>query len=138
MRRACRRVGSELLEVALDLPVADLGAVLVPLGPLGLDEVVEDVVAEGFPDDLVPLQLVERVAERARQLPTGSPSSRPFSTPSRPAAIIAAKARYVFEDGSGQRTSTRVPSMDLPGETIGTRMRAERFVRPQVRYVGAS
>ena len=62
----------------------------------------------------------------------------PFSTPSRPAAIIAAKARYVFDDGSGQRTSTRVPSMDLPGETIGTRMSAERFVRPQVRYVGAS
>jgi hypothetical protein len=26
----------------------------------------------------------------------------------------------------------------LAGETIGTRMSAERFVRPQVRYVGAS
>ena len=64
---------------------------------------------------------------------TGSPSSMPFSTPSRPAAIIAAKARYVFDDGSGQRTSSRVPSIDLPGETIGTRMSAERLVRPQVR-----
>ena len=55
-----------------------------------------------------------------------------------PAAIITAKARYVLEDGSGQRTSARVPSIDLPGEIIGTRMRAERFVRPQVMYVGAS
>src|SRR4029078_12282034 len=69
---------------------------------------------------------------------TGSARVTPLSTPSRPAAIIAANARYVFDDGSGQRTSQRVPSIDLPGDTIGTRMSAERFVRPQVRYVGAS
>ena len=62
----------------------------------------------------------------------------PFSTPSRPAAIITANARYVLDEGSGQRTSARVPSIDLPGETFGTRISAERFVRPQVRYVGAS
>ena len=69
---------------------------------------------------------------------TGSASSRPFSTPSRPAAIIAANARYVLDDGSGQRTSIRMPSAERPGETFGTRMSAERLVRPQVRYVGAS
>ena len=56
-----------------------------------------------------------------------------FSTPSSPAAIIAANARYVFDDGSGQRTSARVPSTERPGDTIGTRMRADRLVRPQVR-----
>ena len=73
-----------------------------------------------------------RLAERARQLldaAFGDPRGvhleealldrrrqrQARSTPSRPAAIITAKARYVFEDGSGQRTSARVPSMDLPG-----------------------
>ncbi len=44
----------------------------------------------------------------------------------------------MFEAGSGHRTSMRVPSIDLPGDTIGTRMSADRFVRPQVWYVGAS
>ena len=49
-----------------------------------------------------------------------------------------AKARYVFDDGSGQRTSQRVASIERPGETFGTRISAERLIRPQVRYVGAS
>jgi hypothetical protein len=52
--------------------------------------------------------------------------------------MSTANARYVFEDGSGQRTSARVPSVDLPGDTFGTRISADRFVRPHVRYVGAS
>src|SRR6185503_19581563 len=75
-RASSRRVGGawprlgvlELLEIALDLPVGDLRAVLVPLGALGIDEVAEDVVAEGFADDLVLLELVEGLAERAREL----------------------------------------------------------------------
>ncbi len=46
---------------------------------------------------------------------------------------MQANARYVFEDGSGQRTSTRVASIEMPGETLGTRISAERLVRPQVR-----
>src|SRR5918999_6377013 len=58
----------ELVQVALDLPVGHLGPVFVPLGPLGVDIVVEDVVAEGLADDVVPLELVERLAERAGQL----------------------------------------------------------------------
>src|SRR5829696_2970543 len=66
----------ELLQVALDFPVRDLRAVLVPFGALGVDEVAEDVVAQGLPDHVVPLELVEGLAERARQLLDGLGSDR--------------------------------------------------------------
>src|SRR5438046_850200 len=48
--------------------VRDLRPVLIPLGALGLDEVAEDVVAERLADDRVLFELVDRVAEGARQL----------------------------------------------------------------------
>src|SRR5919109_20605 len=60
---------SELIEVAVDLPVRDLRAVLVPFGALRLDEVRQHVVAQRLDDDRISLELVDRVAERARQLP---------------------------------------------------------------------
>src|SRR6185503_8796196 len=47
-----------LVEVALDLPVANLGAVVVPFGALGLEVVAEHVVAQRVADDGVSLQLV--------------------------------------------------------------------------------
>ena len=46
---------------------------------------------------------------------------------------MQAKARYGLEDGSGQRSSTRVASIGCPGETFGTRISAERLIRPHVR-----
>src|SRR5687767_9207786 len=73
-RMGCRWPGGgaadrlELVEVALDLPVADLGSVFVPFGALGRHVVAEDVVAEGAADDVVAFELVERLAERAGQL----------------------------------------------------------------------
>ena len=59
----------------------------------------------------------------------------PFSTPSRPAASIAAKARYVFDDGSGQRTSTRVASMLAAGRDL-RHADERRAVRPAPGQVG--
>ena len=44
---------SERLQVALDLPGRNLLAVLVPLLGLGLDESLEDVIAERLANDLV-------------------------------------------------------------------------------------
>src|SRR5688500_6241084 len=58
----------ERLEVPIDLPGRDLHAVLIPLLGLGLDEALEDVLAERLADDLVARQLVERLAQGARQL----------------------------------------------------------------------
>ena len=54
--------------------------------------------------------------------------------PSRPAIIIAAKARYGLHDGSGKRTSMRRwPCGELPAYT-GMRIDAERL-RARVRQV---
>ena len=75
-------VGSEGFEVAVQLPAGDLGAVLVPLGPLRRDVVGQDVVAEGLGDDRVALELVDRLAERARAA-RGCPSPRSGRRPSR-------------------------------------------------------
>jgi hypothetical protein len=61
-------LGSERLEIAVDLPGADLHPVLVPFLVLRLDEALEDVLAEGLHDDLVPAQLIDGFAQRARQL----------------------------------------------------------------------
>src|SRR5690606_8406765 len=59
----------EGLEVAVHLPAGDLHPVLVPLLGLGLDEPLEDVVAERVADDLVGGQLVDRLSQRPGQLP---------------------------------------------------------------------
>src|SRR4051795_10946056 len=59
---------SEGLEVAVQLPAGDLGAVLVPLGALRGEVVRQDVVAERLGDDGVVLELVDGLAERPRQL----------------------------------------------------------------------
>src|SRR5665647_1958437 len=59
-----------------------------------------------------------------RFLSMGSPGWILFCTPSRPAIIIAAKARYGLAVGSGQRTSTRRP---LGLIAYGMRQAAERL-----------
>jgi hypothetical protein len=59
-----RLMTSELVEVALHLPVGDLRPVLVPLGALCVDVVIEDVVTEGVTDHLVTLELLKGFAER--------------------------------------------------------------------------
>ena len=64
-------------------------------------------------------------------------SSYPPSMPARPAASIAANARYGLQAGSGERYSIRVAS-SLPGLYSGTRTRALRFRRAQHTYTGAS
>src|SRR5205085_51155 len=60
--------GLELLQVLLHFPVADLGPVLVPLGALRHDVVRHHVVAQRLGDHGVLLELVDRLAERPRQL----------------------------------------------------------------------
>jgi len=60
----------------------------------------------------------------------GSGGVRPRSIPSIPAASMTAKARYGLQDGSGQRSSTRVAAV-WPPRIEGTRIRAERLVRAQ-------
>src|SRR5437867_1254743 len=64
-------------------------------------------------------------------------SSYSFSTPSRPAASMTAKARYGLQAGSGERNSIRV-ACSLPGLYIGTRTRALRLRRAQQMWTGAS
>ncbi len=49
------------LEVAVDLPVRNVRAVLVPLDLLGIKEVREDVLTEGTTDDWVRLELPDRL-----------------------------------------------------------------------------
>src|SRR4029078_12452257 len=53
-------------------------------------------------------------------------SSAPASMPARPAARIAAKARYGLHAGSGERYSIRVAS-SCPGLYCGTRTSDERL-----------
>ena len=53
-----------------------------------------------------------------------------FSMPSKPAAIMTAKARYGFALGSGARYSMRADPLFF-GLYRGTRTRAERFKCPQ-------
>ena len=57
--------------------------------------------------------------------------------PSRPAASIAANARYGLQLGSGQRSSSRVAS-GRPRLACGMRISAERLMRAQLMYTGAS
>src|SRR5947208_15946507 len=64
-------------------------------------------------------------------------SSYSPSIPARPAASMAANARYGLQAGSGERNSIRVAD-SLPGLYMGTRTRAERFRRAQHTYTGAS
>src|SRR3954451_23973592 len=54
-------------EVALDFPLRDLLAVVVPLLPLGLEEPLVDVLTERPPHHVVALQLVERLVQGPRQ-----------------------------------------------------------------------
>jgi hypothetical protein len=58
-------------------------------------------------------------------LSIGAGGSVLFWIPSRPASSRDAKARYGFEDGSGQRNSTRLALGFEP--VIGIRMAADRF-----------
>src|SRR5207249_7539803 len=64
-------------------------------------------------------------------------SSYSPSIPARPAASIAANARYGLHAGSGERYSIRV-APSFPGLYIGTRTSALRFLRAQQTYTGAS
>src|ERR687887_2117444 len=65
---------------------------------------------------------------------TGGPGSIFLSTPSRPARSITANARYGLHDGSGIRSSMRVP---VP-RAAGTRTSGLRFFSDQEIAVGAS
>src|SRR5262249_17257637 len=69
-------------------------------------------------------------------LSNGCPGSILFSTPSRPAIIIAAKAMYGLQLGSGGRNSTRFAFGEA--EYIGIRHAAERLRREYARFTGAS
>src|SRR6478672_5763722 len=69
-------------------------------------------------------------------LSSGSPGSTLLRTPSSPAIIIAANARYGFADGSGGRNSTRFAFGDA--EYIGIRHAADRLRREYARFTGAS
>src|SRR5215471_9368768 len=69
-------------------------------------------------------------------LSSGWPGSILFSTPSRPAIIIAAKAMYGLQLGSGGRNSTRLALGEA--EYIGMRQAAERLRREYARLTGAS
>src|SRR5581483_6397751 len=69
-------------------------------------------------------------------LSRGWPGSILFSTPSRPAIIMAAKARYGLQLGSGGRNSTRFAFGDA--EYMGMRQAAERLRREYARFTGAS
>ena len=62
------RPSSVRLQVLVDLPRVDPGDVGRPLGPLGLDEVLEDVLAERVLHDVVLLEAVERLGEVRREL----------------------------------------------------------------------
>src|SRR5579859_7337595 len=69
-------------------------------------------------------------------LSSGWPGSILFSIPSSPAIIIAAKAIYGLQLGSGGRNSTRLALGDA--EYIGIRQAADRFRREYARFTGAS
>src|SRR5581483_6290840 len=64
----------------------------------------------------------------------GGPGSMFFSMPSRPDRSITASARYGLHDGSGIRSSMRVP---VP-RVAGTRTSGLRFFSDQEIAVGAS
>ena len=70
-------------------------------------------------------------------LSSGSPGSMRFCTPSSPAIIMAAKARYGLHDASGKRTSMRRALGELPAWT-GLRFEAERLRLEYARFTGAS
>src|SRR5215210_5427039 len=55
-------------QIPLDLPRRHVPDVVEPLLPLRFDEVLEYVLAEGLADEVVLLELVERLAQVARQL----------------------------------------------------------------------
>src|SRR3954469_12801390 len=63
--------------------------------------------------------------------------SYPSSMPRRPAASITENARYGLHAGSGERNSMRVESF-LPRFGSGTRTNADRLLRAQQMYAGAS
>src|SRR5690606_41968254 len=65
---------------------------------------------------------------------TGGGGTSWRSSPSMPAAQIAASARYGLHDGSGMRSSARV----LLPRRAGTRIIALRFDTDQAMFVGAS
>src|ERR1051325_6232985 len=69
-------------------------------------------------------------------LSSGWPGSILFSTPSRPAIIMAANAMYGLQLGAGGRNSTRLAFGDA--EYIGIRHDAERLRREYARFTGAS
>src|ERR1041385_7235410 len=69
-------------------------------------------------------------------LSSGWPGSILFITPSSPAIIMAAKAMYGLQLGSGGRNSTRFAFGD--DEYIGIRHAAERLRREYARLTGAS
>src|SRR5215475_3089488 len=69
-------------------------------------------------------------------LSSGWPGSILFSMPSSPAIIIAAKAMYGLQLGSGGRNSTRFALGEA--EYIGIRQAAERLRREYARLTGAS
>src|SRR5689334_13767630 len=64
-------------------------------------------------------------------------SSYPSSMPLSPAASIAENDRYGLHAGSGERNSIRTDSF-LPRFDNGTRTNAERLLRAQHLYTGAS
>src|SRR5437763_2277202 len=72
--------GSEPGEVLLDLPVGDLFVVAEPLLPLHPRVVVEVVLAtrstEGRAEDVVPLELADRLEQIRRQAPEPTPGQR--------------------------------------------------------------
>src|SRR5262245_1905295 len=55
-------------QVAADLPAADALDVLLPLVALGFEEVLVDVAPDGVLNDLVLLELIQRVAQVPGQL----------------------------------------------------------------------
>src|SRR5687767_3665612 len=67
-RAVMRLLWLEGFEIAVELPLRHVEAEFVPFGALGVDEVAVDVLAEGFPDDGVALQLVDRLAQRPGHL----------------------------------------------------------------------
>src|SRR3954462_5976269 len=60
--------GSVRGQIPLDLPRRHVLDVVEPLLALRFDEVLEWVLAEGLPDEVVLFELVERLAQVARQL----------------------------------------------------------------------
>ena len=138
----------EGLEVALELPARDLHAVLVPLRALGLEEPLEDVLAERLADDLVAFELVERLPSVPGScLICGSrclASSKwyRFSSTGRAAqlALDAVQARpraWRRRPGTGCRTGRGSAARcawlsSCPVLICGMRISAERLMRAQL------